>query len=88
MTAIEAMAAGTPVVATRVGGMPWVLQNGDAGRLVDVGAVSAMATEVTTILDDPNGNERMTEHARERARDFSWSAVATRVVNCYEEVLS
>lgn len=88
MTAVEAMAAGTPVVATRVGGMPWVLENGDAGRLVDVGAVSAMATEITTILDDANGKERMTEHARERARDFSWSAVATRVVNCYEEVLS
>lgn len=85
MTAVEAMAAGTPVVATRVGGMPWLLGETDAGRLVEAGDVDGLATAITTILDSPDPRQ-MGQRAIQRARELSWSAVVERFLERYETV--
>ncbi len=53
LTIIEAMAAGLPVVATRVGGTPEVVQDGANGRLVPAGGTEAMAVALQRLADDP-----------------------------------
>ncbi len=63
----EAMAVGTPVVATRVNGLPEVVRDGVTGRLVEPGDVDGLASAVLEVLDD---RTRMGEAAREHARRF------------------
>ena len=72
----EAMAAGTPVVATRVGGLAEVVVDGVTGRLVTPGRPDELARAVLEVLADRG---RMGAAARERARRFGADAYADRV---------
>ena len=72
----EAMAAGTPVVATRVGGLAEVVADGVTGRLVEPGDPAELAAAVLEVLAD---RERMGAAAREHARQFGADAYADRV---------
>ena len=72
----EAMAAGTPVVATRVGGLAEVVADGVTGRLVAPGDPAELAAAVLAVLAD---RERMGAAAREHARQFGADAYADRV---------
>ncbi|TMK39950.1 MAG: glycosyltransferase family 4 protein [Actinobacteria bacterium] len=72
----EAMAAGTPVVATRVGGVPEVVPDGRAGVLVDPGAPAQVADAVLRVLAR---REQMGRQARQAARRFDADAYAERV---------
>jgi len=76
---LEAMAAGLPVVATSVGGIPEVL--GDAGRLAAPGDPAALAAAVDHVLGDPALAARLGEAARQRATAFSWDILAGRVLD-------
>jgi glycosyltransferase involved in cell wall biosynthesis len=73
---LEAMAAGTPVVATRVGGLPEVVRDGETGVLVEPGSPEALASAVLRVLAE---RERMGAAAAEHARRFSADAYADRV---------
>jgi starch synthase len=87
---LEAMACGTAVVASRVGGIPEVVEHGATGLLVQVeGNFEAdLALALDSVLADPEAARRMGEAGRERAvREFGWDAVARRTVQLYEEVL-
>lgn len=86
MTAIEGMAAGTPVVATRVGGLPEVVDDGVHGRLVDPGDVDGLASALAELLGDDDGRARMGEAAVDRAASYSWSGVTKHFLSLYEEV--
>jgi glycosyltransferase involved in cell wall biosynthesis len=72
----EAMAVGTPVVATRVDGLPEVVQDGVTGRLVAPGAPEELATAVLEVL---HRRAEMGAAAREQARRFSLERYADRV---------
>ncbi len=65
-SAIEALAAGLPVVATRVGGLPDVVSDGEDGFLVEVGAVDALAERLQRLAADPALRERMGAAGRRR----------------------
>jgi glycosyltransferase involved in cell wall biosynthesis len=69
VTAIEALAAGKPVVATRVGGIPDVVRDGEDGFLVEPGDVEALAERLAQLATDPELRERMGEAARSRVRE-------------------
>ncbi|WP_405650340.1 glycogen synthase [Streptomyces sp. NBC_00019] len=87
---LEAMACGTPVVASRVGGIPEVVDDGKTGVLVPVDDdfEPALARALDSVLSDPEGARRMGEAGRERAvGEFGWDAVARRTVRLYEEIL-
>jgi alpha-maltose-1-phosphate synthase len=92
---LEAMACGTAVVASDVGGIPEVVADGETGLLVhydetDVDAYRRdLAEAITRLLTDPARADAMGAAGRERAQTrFSWSAAAERTVEIYRSILS
>lgn len=85
----EAMAAGVPVVATRVGGVPEMLREGQTGRLYHVGDVDALTTILRDLLMDPKWRQSRARAAQEDARArFAPYQVATQTVSAYREILN
>jgi len=78
---LEAMAAGTPVVATAAGAVPEVI--GDAALLVPVGDVDALAAAITKVLDDESTCAALRTSGSERAARFTWKACAAGLVDLY-----
>ena len=66
VVAIESLAAGTPVVATRVGGVPDVVEDGVDSFLVPVGDIEAIASALERLARDPDLRRRMGDSGRER----------------------
>ncbi|CAN5275172.1 glycosyltransferase family 4 protein [soil metagenome] len=66
VSAIEALAAGRPVVATRVGGVPDVVRDGEDGFLVETGDTDGLAERLTRLARDPALRERMGKEGRAR----------------------
>jgi glycosyltransferase involved in cell wall biosynthesis len=86
--ALEAMATGTPVVATRVGGLPQAIEDGVTGRLVPERDALALAEAIASLLSDPRGARRIGEAARAAVtRQFGWDRVAERFEAAYDRVV-
>jgi starch synthase len=86
---LEAMACETAVVASAVGGIPEVVDDGRTGLLVPPSDPGALAAAINRLLDDPDLARRMGIAGRKRAvADFSWRAIAEQTVTLYEQVLS
>jgi len=83
---LEAMVAGTPVVATAVGGVPDVLDGGRAGRLVPYGDPVALAGALRSVVEDEPETRRLRAAASERVRGFDWSVTVDRHRALYREV--
>ncbi len=82
---LEAMACETPVVCTRLGGMPELVADGETGLLVPPGDAAALGAAVETLLDDPARARRLGEAGRQRVLErFTWRAVADRCLAAYE----
>lgn len=84
LAALEAMAAGKAVVATRVGGVPEVIVDGETGVLVEPEDVSAMARAITGLSTDAQARRSFGEAGRRRAQLFSWDVVAAGYLNVYK----
>ncbi|HEX2667721.1 MAG TPA: glycosyltransferase [Gammaproteobacteria bacterium] len=88
-TLLESMAAGVPVVATRVGGTPELITDRRHGLLVPSGDAQAVANAVRAILDDSLLAERLGRQARVRAvNEFSFEAVVRRTEDLYRGILA
>jgi glycosyltransferase involved in cell wall biosynthesis len=84
---IEARAAGTPVVATRVGGVESVVRDGAGGLVVDPNDERAMAMAVAQVLDDATVGERARAESHEVVRTFSLDALVERLDTLYRKLL-
>jgi glycogen synthase len=85
---LEAMACGTPVVASRVGGIPEVVVDGETGLLVEPGDPVALADALRRVLDDPARAARMGEAGRRRVEaHFSWDRIAERTLEVYRQAM-
>jgi starch synthase len=80
---LEAMACGTPVVASRVGGIPEAVEDGQTGLLVPPCDPTALACAVNVLLRDPALAAAMGQRGRKRAAQFGWSAVAEKTARLY-----
>jgi len=88
LSVIEAMASGTPVVCSRVGGVPEIVVDGETGYLVPAGDVDALHDRLATLLDDRRRRGDMGRRARALACErFTWTACARRCLDRYEELV-
>jgi L-malate glycosyltransferase len=86
---LEAMALGTPVVATAVGGVPSVIVDGETGRLVEPGDPVALAEAVRKVLDDSDESKRLVDAARRKVEaDHGLGAMVAAVEDVYRSVLN
>jgi starch synthase len=91
---LEAMACETAVVASRVGGIPEIIVEGETGYLVDYDAdqpeafTTALAARIDEVLSDPARAARMGKAGRQRVEEsFGWPAIASRTVQLYSSLL-
>lgn len=83
---VEAMAAGTPVVASNLDAFRRVLRDGEDGALFPIGDSAALAAAVSTLLDDDDARARMVASATAAVQRFDWSVVADQIMRVYETV--
>lgn len=88
LVALEAMAAGRPVVASRAGGLPEVVTDGESGLLVAAGDPHALRDALERLLADGALRRRLGEGAARRARAFTPQAILPRVEGAYERALT
>jgi len=84
---MEAMSMGRPVVASRVGGIPDIVVDGQTGILVDAGDCRALQRAIESLVGDPVRRERMGAMAKQRAVEFQARTVVPRIEQVYQEVL-
>ena len=85
---LEAMWVGLPIVASRTGGIPDIIDDGVTGVLVEPGDPEVLARAIDRLLADSDLARRLGEAARGRARDYDWGVLAERVLAIYQEVLA
>jgi phosphatidylinositol alpha-mannosyltransferase len=83
---VEAMAAGTPVVASDLDAFRRVLRDGDVGRLVPVDDSAALADALIAVLHDDALRRRYVAAGAEAVRRYDWSVVANQIMRVYETV--
>lgn len=88
LSALEAMAAGAPVVASRAGGLPDLVADGESGMLVAPGDVRGLRDALERLAADPGLRGRLAAGARARARRFSAATVLPRFEAAYARALA
>ena len=85
---MEALSCGLPVVATRVGGIPDIIEHEKTGLLIDKGDVEGLAASLVTLLRDSNRCARMGQAAHAFARvHLDARKTASRLVELYDELI-
>ena len=86
LVALEALACGIPVVASRVGGLATIIKDGETGYLIDELSPEAFAQRLELLLGDEKLKRRMGDAAHLSVMKYEWSMVARQVLNVYEEL--
>jgi glycosyltransferase involved in cell wall biosynthesis len=89
LAALEALAAGRPLIASRVGGLPELIENGDTGFLIDEKTPEAWGDAIESVVDEPERMVRCGRNGRALVLErFSLEAMVNATVNVYEEAMS
>ena len=86
MVALEAMACGTPVIASDVGGLAYLVQQGRTGYRVPARDPKALAAKILRLLTDEGLRRRIGQRAECWAEAYAWPVIADRIVALYDEV--
>ncbi|MFN2118518.1 MAG: glycosyltransferase [Candidatus Promineifilaceae bacterium] len=87
MVALEAMASGTPVIASEVGGLAFLVQDGENGFHVPSRDPETLAERIYELLVNDSCRERLGRNAREHARKYAWSNIAEKMLEVYDKLL-
>lgn len=88
MVALEAMASGTPVIASEVGGLAFLVRDGENGFHVPSRDPEALAERIYELLTNESCRIRLGENAREYARDYAWADIAKQILAVYSDLLT
>lgn len=80
---LEALASGVPVVSTRVGGVPYMVEHEVSALLTPPGVPEAMAQALIRILQDTTLRERLIRHGLEKVQDYTWQKIAPLLYQAY-----
>jgi D-inositol-3-phosphate glycosyltransferase len=86
LVAAEAQACGLPVIASRIGGIPFVVNDGESGILVDVGNEPGFAAALDKVVGDPDLRAAMSAAAEIKSGEFNWKATADRLLELYHGI--
>ena len=86
MVALEAMACGIPVVASQVGGLNYLVQDGETGYHVPDRDEKALSLRLVKLLEDEEEHKRMGENAAEFAKNYNWEIIAGQIIQLYQQV--
>jgi glycosyltransferase involved in cell wall biosynthesis len=87
LVVLEAMASGTPVICSRLGGLPEIVRDGVTGFLVEPGSTAELRDRLAELLGDPGRARRMGREARDAVLEqFTWQACAERCLSVYSEL--
>lgn len=87
MVALEAMACGTPVIASQVGGLAYLIKDGETGFHVPDQDPEALCEKLLVILNDPQQRERMGLRAADYAKDYAWANIAAQILEVYKSLV-
>ena len=88
MTAIEAMACGSSVIASRVGGLKTTVKENKVGALFEPKSASQLAEKIKIMKDQPAMNAELRRNARPYVEEtYSWKTVAKSVTEVYQDLL-
>jgi D-inositol-3-phosphate glycosyltransferase len=87
MVALEAMACGTPVIASEVGGLAYLVRDGETGFTIPDQEPEALCEKISWLLSDRDLHATMSERAVEYAQDYAWEKVASQIVEVYQSLL-
>jgi glycosyltransferase involved in cell wall biosynthesis len=88
MVVIEAMSAGRPLIASRIGGIPDIVTHGESGLLVNPGDTEGLRQAIELLLTTPEMRLRMGKAAKHRSAEFRASAVIPRIEQIYHSIIS
>jgi D-inositol-3-phosphate glycosyltransferase len=88
MVALEAMACGTPVIASEVGGLGFLVQNGETGYTIPNGDPDVLCDKLSSLLNDTNLREAMGRRAADYAQSYTWDKIAVQIVDVYQALLN
>lgn len=86
LVAVEALASGTPVVASKVGGLATIVKDGETGYLVDKQSAGDFARTMSVLIKENKTRESMARAARNSVLNYSWSNSAKNTLRAYEEL--
>jgi glycosyltransferase involved in cell wall biosynthesis len=85
---LEAMASGLPIVASRIGGVPDVVKDGENGLLVPPRDHEALAAAIIYLLENGDVRKKIGENARKKVENYSWEKVAEKYEEVYEQIIN
>lgn len=88
MVALEAMACGTPVIASQVGGLAFLVQDGVTGYFIPDDDPQALAEKLALLVCNSGLRNRLGQQAADYARGYDWEIIAQRMVGVYQELLA
>lgn len=84
---LEAWAAGVPVIASKVGGIPSFVNHDSNGLLFESGSENELVNHLTTLLQESDKVERLTKQSQIDLQKYSWNDVAAQYLDIYQQVL-
>ncbi len=88
MVALEAMACGTPVIATQVGGLSHLIKDGITGFTIPDESPQSLEEKMTMLICKPELRLQMSQNSVEHARSYSWDKITPQIIDQYRELLS